>query len=118
RPLVQLSTRGHADLNKRGVPRAADLARTDEERKVIELVFSQGEFGRPYVMPPGVPAERVAALRKAFVQALDDPALRAEAAKMRLDIEPMEGQGLQTLVSTLYATPPHLVAQARAAIKP
>lgn len=118
RPMVQLSTRGHADLNKRGVPRAADLARTEEERKVIELVFSQGEFGRPYVMPPGVPADRVAALRKAFVATLNDRALQGEAGRMHLDIEPMEGQGLQTLVSTLYATPPHLVARARAAIKP
>ncbi len=64
---MQLSTKGHADLNKRGVPRAADFARDDDERRVIELVFSQGIFGRPYVLPPGVPPERVAALRKAFV---------------------------------------------------
>ena len=52
------------------------------------------------MLPPGVPAERVAALRKAFVAALNDKALRAEAAKMQLDVDPMAGDELQTLVAT------------------
>jgi tripartite-type tricarboxylate transporter receptor subunit TctC len=116
RVLVQLSTKGHADLNKRGVPRAGEFARTEDDRRVIELVFSQGVFGRPFVMPPGVPAERVAALRKAFVQALNDQALRVEADKMRLDVEPMSGEALQTLVADLYATPPRLIERARLAL--
>lgn len=114
--LVQLSTTGHPDLNKRGVPRAAEFARNDDERRVIELVFSQGIFGRPYVLPPGVPPERIAALRKGFVAALRSEALRAEAAKMNLDIEPIPGDDLQVLVAGLYATPPHLVEQARKAL--
>ena len=116
RVLVQLSNQGHADLNKRGVPRAAELAKSDDDRKTIELVFSQGQFGRPYVLPPGVPADRVAALRKAFVVALNDKALRDEAAKMQLDVDPMPGDELQTLVASLYATPPHLVERARQAL--
>ena len=116
RVLVQLSTKGHADLNKRGVPRAVDFARNDDDRQVIELVFSQGIFGRPYVLPPGVPADRVAALRKAFVAALNDKSLRAEADKMQLDVEPMAGDDLQKLVADLYATPPHLVERARQAL--
>ena len=116
RVLVQLSNTGHADLNKRGVPRAAEFARTEDDRKTIELVFSQGVFGRPYILPPNVPADRVAALRKAFVAALDDKTLRAEAAKMQLDVDPIEGGELQTLVAGLYATPPHLVERARQAL--
>ena len=116
RVLVQLSNKGHYDLNKRGVPRAADLARTNDDRKTIELVFSQGLFGRPYVMPPGVPADRVAALRKAFIEALNDKSLRAEAAKMQLDVDPMPGDELQTMVAGLYATPSHLVERARQAL--
>jgi tripartite-type tricarboxylate transporter receptor subunit TctC len=116
RVLVQLSTKGHDDLNKRGVPLAGSSARNDDDRKVIELVFSQGVFGRPYVLPPGVPAERVAALRKAFVAALSDPGLRAEAAKMQLDVDPMAGDELQALVSSIYATPQHLVERARLAL--
>src|SRR3954453_6120912 len=92
RVLVQLSTKGHEDLNKRNVPRAGDFARSDDDRKVIELVFSQGIFGRPYVLPPGVPADRVAALRKAFVLALNDKNLRTEADKMQFDVDPMVGE--------------------------
>ncbi len=83
---------------------------------MIELVFSQGMFGRPYVLPPGVPAERVAALRKAFVAALNDKTLRAEADKMQLDVDPMSGDELQKLVADLYATPPHLIERARQAL--
>jgi tripartite-type tricarboxylate transporter receptor subunit TctC len=116
RVLVQLSTKGHADLNKRGVPRAEEFARTDDERRVIQLVFSQGVFGRPYVLPPGVPADRVSVLRKAFIAALDDKALRAEAAKMQFDVDAMPGEELQKLVTDLYATPPHLIERARQAL--
>ena len=116
RVLVQLSNKGHADLNKRGVPRAAEFARSDDDRKVIELVYSQGIFGRPYVLPPGVPAERVAALRKSFMLALNDKNLRAEADKMRLDIEPIEGGDLQALIAEIYATPKYLIDRARQAL--
>jgi tripartite-type tricarboxylate transporter receptor subunit TctC len=116
RVLVQLSTKGHADLNKRGIPRAEELAKTDDDRKVIRLVFSQGIFGRPYVLPPGVPADRVAALRKAFVETLNNPALRGEADKMQLDVDAIDGEELQKLVAELYATSPHLIERARQAL--
>ena len=116
RVLVQLSTKGHDDLNKRGVPRAEELARNEDDKRVIQLVFSQGIFGRPFVLPPGVPPERVAALRKAFVVALNDKALRAEADKMQLDVDPMSGDELQKLVAALYETPPRLVERARQAL--
>ena len=116
RVLVQLSNKGHAELNKRGVPRAGEFARTDDDRRVIELVFSQGVFGRPFIMPPGVPADRVSALRKAFVQAMNDKTLLGEASKMQLDVEPLAGDDLQTLVTDLYATPSRVVDKARLAL--
>src|SRR6476646_4611949 len=116
RVLVPLSTKGHDDLNKRGVPRAEELAPSADDKKVIRLVFSQGIFGRPFVLPPGVPAERVAALRKAFVAAFNDKTLRAEADKMQLDVDPMSGDELQKLVADLYDTPPRLVERARQAL--
>ncbi len=116
RVLVQLSNTGHDDLNKKNIPRAAEFARTEEERKTIELVFSQGAFGRPYILPPGVPTDRVAALRKAFVAALNDRTLRAEAERMQLDVDPMPGEELQALVSSIFATPRHLVERARMAL--
>ena len=116
RVLVQLSNTGHPDLNKKGVPRAEELAKNDEERRVIRLVFSQGVFGRPYVLPPGVPEDRIALLRRAFVAALNDKALRAEAGKMQLDVEPMTGEDLQKLVLELYSTPPRVIERARQAL--
>ena len=82
----------------------------------MELVFSQGMFGRPYVLPPGVPAERVAALRKAFMETFHDKNLLAEAAKMHLDVDPMSGEELQAVVTQVYATPPHLILRARQAL--
>jgi len=99
-----------------GVPLAVQFAKTDAERQVMELIESQGVFGRPYVLPPGVPAERVAALRKAFVATLHDKALLAEAAKMQLDLDCIAGDELQALVAKLYALPPNIVARAKQAL--
>ena len=72
-------------MNRMGVPLAIDFAKTDEDRKVMELIYSQLIFGRPYVLPPGTPPDRVAALRKAFMAALQDKDALAEAKKMNLD---------------------------------
>jgi tripartite-type tricarboxylate transporter receptor subunit TctC len=114
--IVQLSVKGHPELNAMGVPLSVQFARTDEERQVMELIESQGVFGRPYILPPGVPAERVAALRKAFIDTFSDPALKAEADKMQLDIDAMSGDDLQALVTKLYALPPNIVARAKQAL--
>jgi len=114
--IVQVDMKGHPELNKLGVPLTVQFAKTDEEKQVMELIESQGVFGRPYVMPPGVPADRVAALRKAFVDTLNDPALKAEAGKMELDLAYMSGDDLQALVAKLYALPPNIIARAKAAL--
>src|SRR5580704_17091393 len=114
--VLQVDMKGHPDLNKQGVPLAVQFARKDEDRKVMELIESQAVFGRHYIMPPGVPPERVAALRKAFVDTFDDPALRAEAAKMELDVDYMSGDDLQALVTKLYALPPNIIARAKQAL--
>jgi tripartite-type tricarboxylate transporter receptor subunit TctC len=68
------------------------------------------------VLPPGVPAERVAALRKAFMAALADPALLAEAAKMKLDVEAISGGDMQTMVSQWFAMPKSIVERAKQAL--
>ena len=116
KPLVQLSVKGHRDLHARKVPTTLDFARTDDERGVMELIYSQGVFGRPYVLPPGVPVQRVAALRKAFISAFADPRLLAEAKKMNFDVEPMSGEDMQALVTRLYATPANVVDRAKQAL--
>jgi len=75
-----------------GVPLAVDFAKTLENRRVMELIYSSETFGRPYMMSPGVPAERVAALRQAFMTAMRDPELLAEAGKIGLVIDPISGE--------------------------
>lgn len=114
--IVQLDMKGHPDLNANGVPLSVQFAKSEDDRKVIELIESQGTFGRPYVLPPGVPAERVAALRKAFTDTLNDPALRADAQKGQLDLDFLSGADLQALVTRLYALPPAIVARAKQAL--
>jgi tripartite-type tricarboxylate transporter receptor subunit TctC len=114
--VVQESIKGYSKLNAMGIPRSADFAKTDEDRSILELVYSQGIFGRPYVLPPGVPADRVAALRKAFMAALNDKDLLAEAATMKLDIDPISGENLQALVGKLYALPPSIAARTKEAL--
>lgn len=111
--LVQENVKGSPVLNKLGVPRTLDFAKTDEDRQLMELVYSQGVFGRPYILPPGVPADRVAALRKAFMAAFADKDLLAEAKKMKLDIEAISGEDVQTMVAKLFATPPNIVERAK-----
>jgi tripartite-type tricarboxylate transporter receptor subunit TctC len=116
RILVQENAKGAPALNQQGVPRTVDFARTPEDRQVMELIYSQAVIGRPYVLPDGVPRDRVAALRKAFMAALADPALLAEAAKMKLDVEPISGDDMQTMVAQWFALPPRIVERAKQAL--
>jgi tripartite-type tricarboxylate transporter receptor subunit TctC len=113
RLLAQEDLKGHPVMNKMGVPLTISFAKTAEVRDAMELIYSQNLFGRPYIMAPGVPADRVAALRRAFAAMLKDSALLAEAEKLGLDINPMGGEELQALVAKLYATPPNVVERAK-----
>jgi tripartite-type tricarboxylate transporter receptor subunit TctC len=116
RLLAQLATKGHPEMDRMGVPLAIDFARTDEDRKVMELIYSQLLFGRPFIMPPGVPADRVAALRKAFMAALQDKDVVAEAEKMKLDLDSLSGEDVQAEVAKAYAMPPAIVERAKQAL--
>lgn len=114
--LVQESSRGHPDLNKLGVPLATSFAKTAEDKQILDLVYSQGLFGRPFVAAPEVPKDRVTGLRKAFMATLADPKLLAEAKKAKLDIDPMTGEEVQDLVVKVFATPPAALKRARQAL--
>src|SRR5271157_792555 len=95
RVLVQEHDKGHPDINAMGIPLAVDFAKTPDNRRVMELVYSSETFGRPYVMAPDLPAERVAALRRAFMETMRDPELLADAGKLGVDIDPNSGEELQ-----------------------
>jgi tripartite-type tricarboxylate transporter receptor subunit TctC len=113
RLLAQEDLQGHPEMNRMGVPLTISFAKTEEDRQVREMIYSQNLFGRPYLLPPGVPADRVAALRKAFAAMTADKALLDDAAKLGLDVGPMGGDELQALVARLYALPPKVIERAK-----
>ncbi len=69
-------------------------------------------MARPYVMPPGVPAERLQALQRAFNATMKDPAFLADAKRQDLEVRPVSGAEADALLHDAYATPPELVRQA------
>ena len=117
RVIAQESLVNDPEIEKLGAPLTTSFAKTEEARKVMQFVYTQPTFGRPYIMAPGVPAARVAAIRSAFMQALHDPDLLAEAKVQKLDIEdPMDGAALQATVQRLMSTPADIVEKTKEAI--
>jgi len=114
--LAQEDSEGHPELNRQGVPLTRAFAKTDEQRQILDLIYSQTAFGRPYVAAPEVPPDRVAALRTAFMATMRDPDLRAEAGRMQLDVMAVPGEALQDMIGRLYATPKDILAKAREAL--
>ncbi len=113
--LVQLSLTKHPELPD--VPLVMDFAKTDEQRQILKMVFARNVMGRPFLAPPNLPAERVAALRQAFMDTMSDKEFRAEADKAQLEINPVSGADVEKLVKEVYATPADIVAKAKAAAK-
>jgi tripartite-type tricarboxylate transporter receptor subunit TctC len=113
--LVQLGLKRNPAMGS--VPLVMDYAKTDSDRGVLELVFSRQDMAYPVVAPPGVPAERVAVLRKAFEATLKDPAYIADAKKQQLDIDFMRGEDIAKLLDRIYASPANVIARARAALE-
>jgi tripartite-type tricarboxylate transporter receptor subunit TctC len=113
--LAQLALEKHPDLPH--VPLIMDMVKTPEQRQVLRLVFAGQVMGRPFLAPPGIPADRLAALRKAFMATMQDPAFLAEAEKIKLEIRPVSGGAVQKLVAEVYASPPEVVKKAAAALR-
>jgi len=107
--LIQLALNKHPDLPD--VPLVVDLAKTEQERTILRLVFARQQIAYPFLAPPGVPQDRADVLRAAFLKAMADPELLAEAKKARLEIMPVSGTEVQKLVSELYATPAEVVRE-------
>ena len=111
--LLQTGIEKNSDLPN--VPRMVDLAKTKDDRALLALFSSPSEIGRSVVAPPGVPAERVAALRKAFMSAMRDPAVLDEVRKAKLELDLLEGAALQANIAGGTAPSPELVSRARRA---
>jgi tripartite-type tricarboxylate transporter receptor subunit TctC len=94
------------------VPSALELIRDPTDRKVLELILIRQEMGRPFAMPPGVASEHIAILRRAFDATMRDPAFLAEAARLQLELDPLTGGDIETLLATAYGAPSAIVARA------
>jgi tripartite-type tricarboxylate transporter receptor subunit TctC len=114
--IVQMGLEKLAELPD--VPSALELVGDPQSRQVLELILIRQEAGRPFAAPPGVPAERIAALRRAFEATLGDAEFRADAEKAQLEIEPLTAGEVETLLAKAYGAPRAIVQRAAALVEP
>jgi tripartite-type tricarboxylate transporter receptor subunit TctC len=114
--IVQMGLNPLPDLPD--VPSALDLVTDPEKKDVLTLILIRQEAGRPFAAPPGVPAERIAALRRAFEATLVDPDFRADAEKAQLEIEPLTASEIEQFLAMAYGAPPAIVRKAAALVEP
>ena len=100
------------------VPTVMEFVTNDRDRAILELVFAPQDMDRPVLAPPGVPPDRVALIRKAFMATFDDAEFQAEATKQRLDLEAVDGEKLALLMARLYRIPPEVLADAKKILRP
>jgi len=110
----QTGLKRHPDLPE--LPLISDLATTDEGRRILEFMNSDSSVGWNVVVPPEVPADRVALLRGAFDATMSDPEFLADAQKLKLEIVPGRGDDVQKAVERTLATPPEAIAKLTALI--
>jgi tripartite-type tricarboxylate transporter receptor subunit TctC len=111
--LVQEDIEGHPELNKQGIPKTADFAKTQADKDLLEIFYSQQLFGRPYVVGSAVPADRLTVLRKAFEAMMNDKEFLADAEKIQLEIDQMTGEQVQKIIDKVLASPPETVERLR-----
>lgn len=97
----------------KGLPMAMDLARTDADKAAMRLMVARLEYGRPFFLPPGVPADRVQALRRAFDATMKDPAYLEEAKRLKIEVDALTGEKVNELVAQVTATPKDVVERVR-----
>lgn len=111
--LVQYGERS-ADLPD--VPFAVDLAKTEEDKQLMAFYVSSEQIGRAFLAPPEIPDDRVATLRKAYDETMQDPQLLAEIDQSHSEFSPLSGAKLQRLVAATAEVPPTLIARIRSII--
>jgi len=115
RVIAQWALKKHPELAD--VPLILDVAKSDADRAALQMVMARLEYGRPFFMPPNVPAERVAVVRRAFTATMADPAYLAEAEKLKIDVEPLSGDEVARLVEQVSRTPADVVARVRTSLE-
>jgi len=100
------------------VPLVMDLAKSDKDRAAMKIVFSNQSMGRPFVLPPGVPAAQIAEVRKGFGAMVKDATFLADAGKRRLEINnPKTGEEIEAILKDVYSAPEEAIDAARLSIK-
>ena len=99
------------------LPLMQDFGKTEEDKRLLRLFSADIAVGRPFIGPPGMAPERLEELQRAFDETMADPAFLKDAQEMRIDVAPLRGEALQTIVSDIVATPPQIVARARQALE-
>jgi tripartite-type tricarboxylate transporter receptor subunit TctC len=115
--IIQAALEPNPELTRLGVPHIWKYV-TGENRRIAEVVLAQQEFHRPFLAPPGVPADRLAILRAGFMATMTDADFLADAKKMKLSISPKDARTVTELVLKMYASPPDLVDKVNKALKP
>jgi len=113
--LLQLGLDPHPDL--KGVPMVQDLVKSQQDKDALNLLLIPGLIGRPYLMPPDVPKERLAALRTAFNATLKDPDFLADAKKQRMEIQLVTGEQVEKVVRDAYDAPKPVLDRAKELMK-
>ncbi len=107
--LLQAGPAPHPSL--KGIPYVLDLARSEEQRQVLEFLYAGQGIGRPFVAPPDLPAPRLRILREAFSATMKDADFIADAKRAKLELEPEDGEYLAALIRKIYATPKPIIEQ-------
>ena len=115
--LYQMGLKKHPSIPA-SVPLSLDLTRTLDDRHLLELKFSAYDVGYAFMAPPETPPERVAALRAAMTAAVSDPAFRADAAREKIEVDPVAGAEVEAIIRNAYAAPADVLARLNEAIKP
>ena len=102
----------------KGVPLIMDVAQTEEQKQMLKVVLAPTAAGRPFLAPPSTPPDRVDALRNAFVAMASDAAFTADAAKLRIEVEPMSGPAIHALLENIYGSPPSLIEKVKIMLAP
>jgi hypothetical protein len=105
------------DVDLPNVPLMRDLAKTPEEKQILDFMSLSVSIGRPIATTPSAPAERVAALRKAFDDTFKDPEFIADAERQRLEIHAMTGEQLAQLIKGVIETPADIRDKVKLAIE-
>lgn len=109
--LLQLGLQRNAEIPD--VPNLLEKVTNPSQRQVLELLFARQEMGRPVVAPPGLPASRVALLRKALSDTAKDPAYLEDAEKMKFEVDFLPGEEMQQMLANIFALPKPVIDESK-----